>query len=607
MSSKNNKTLPGFFLVVILFMLLVAPTAEAAIKSFVARDSNDNFYEYSYPELLDSYAKKIIGLSNGLYEDFSTKQTYAFLDSSGQYFDYQSAISYYATSLINKKPFDFQGYFASPEAKRSDAPLSLVVVSIKDGKLSHGPKTTAAGNSGPPVENESPPANTPIIGLALVTADQAKTWAKSRDAVQSFIDVAPLYWDYGLLCGIRPEVLYAQAAVETNFGRYDNRVPADYNNWAGIKTADADGNSAEEHEKFATPEEGVRAHYNHMAAYVGLQPVGEPHERYHLAVTQPWAGTIQYVEGLSTTWTPLADYHTYIITLVDQMRAVPLEGQQPLPPVPAADDQQSSTPSAEDSPAEVEDKVIVDVDVLRLRGGPSTDHEILDRLFLGTMLQVEGNQNEWLKVVTPDGKSGWVHGAYVRRIAITSTSLVGKKIVVDPGHGGSDPGATGPSGMREKTVNLIIAEKLISLLREAGATVVVTRSGDQTVNNQRRVDLINDSNADIMVSIHANAFSNPASNGTETFYCARNGNSLASRALAIQIQREMVAALGLRNRGVKESNFFVLTNSGIPSALIEIAFISNPAEERILLDPGAQERAAVALYSGIEVYFNQKR
>lgn len=601
MSSDKKKTLPLVFVTLFCCLLLVAPTAEAAIKGFIARDSNGGFYEYNYTELLDSYAQKIIGLSNGLYEDFSTKQTYAFLDTAGQYFDYQAAVSFYADSVINKKPFNLQDYFTSPEAKKAAAPLSIVMVNIKDGEVIKGPKTTSAGNSGPPAEEDRPPTNTPIVGLALVTVDQAQTWAKNRGADQRFIDIAPLYWDYGLLCVMRPEVLYAQAAVETNFGRYDNRVPADYNNWAGIKTTEADGNSAEDHEKFATPEEGVRAHYNHMAAYIGLQPVGEPHGRYFVAIAQPWAGTVQYVEDLSSRWTPLSDYHLYITDLIEQMRAIPLSA----PTQPPADSQQASPP-AESVPAVGTNKVVVNVDALRLRGGPSTDHEILDLLFLGTMLQVEGNQDEWLKVITPDGKNGWVHGAYVRAVTIISNALEGRKIAVDPGHGGSDSGAIGASGVREKVINLIVAEKLIKLLHEAGATVVITRNGDQKVINQQRVDLVNSSKADIMVSIHANAFNNSESNGTETFYHASAANAAASRLLALQLQRELIAALGLRNRGVKESSFFILKNVRIPAALVELAFISNPAEEKILLDPEAQERAAIALYQGIEAYFQQK-
>jgi N-acetylmuramoyl-L-alanine amidase len=606
-SPDKNKTLPRILSFIVILLLLVAPVAEAAIKGFIAQDENGSFYEYSYTDLLDSYAMKILGLPNGLYEDFSAKKTYALLDTTGQYFDYLSAVNSYANSLLQRKPFDLQDYFAAEEAVKAAIPLSVIVISMKDGQLSQSPKTTSAGNSGPPAEVERPQAKTPIIGLALVTVEQAQTWAKNRGAEQLFIDIAPLYWDYGILCGMRPEVLYAQAAVETNFGRYDNHVAADFNNWAGIKTATAEGDSPEDHEKFATPEEGVRAHFNHMAAYVGLQPIGEPHDRYSIAAAQPWAGLVQYVEDLSTNWTPLTDYHVYIIDLINQMKTIPLTVQQPASP-PPAENQEPSLPPAEGIPSEsTAGKVVVDVDVLRLRSGPSTDHEILDRLFLGTMLRVQGNQNEWLKVITPDGKNGWVHGAYVRNITITSTSLAGRKIAVDPGHGGSDFGATGASGIREKTINLAIAEKLIRLLQEAGATVVVTRSGDQTVNHQQRVDLINGSNADIMVSVHANAFSSTESNGTETHYCARNGLSAASRLLALQLQRELIAAVGLRNRGVKESSFFVLTNAKIPAALVEVAFISNPAEERLLVDPEVQERIAMALYRGIEAYFLQKR
>jgi len=602
--TDRKKKLPLIFAIVLISMVLIAPAAEAAISGFIAHDGGGYFYKYRYTELLDSYALKIVGLSNGLYEDFTANQTYAVLDDSGQYFDYQALISSYAFSLINKRPFNLRSYFASLEAKRATVPVALVLVSIKDGKLSHGPKTTAVGSPGLPAEDERPPVRTQIMGLALVTVDQAQTWAKNRGAEQRFIDIAPLYWDYGLLFGVRPEVLYAQAAVETNFGRYDNRIPADYNNWAGIKTAVADGDSAEDHEKFATPEEGVRAHYNHIAAYVGLPPVGEPHGRYFIAAAQPFAGTIQYVEDLSTNWTPLTDYHVYIIDLIEQMRSIPLAEQQ-LPP--AGSTQPASPPPAESVPAINTGMVVVNVDVLRLRGGPGTDHEILDRLFLGTLLQVEGNQNEWLKVVTPGGKNGWVYGAYVRAITITSASLAGRIIAVDPGHGGSDPGAIGPSGAREKEINLIIAEKLINLLREAGATVVVTRSGDQTVIHQRRVDIINSSNAEIMISIHANSFHNSESNGTETFYHAGSVNGAASRLLALHLQRELIAALGLRNRGVKESRFFVLRNVRIPAVLTELAFISNPAEERILLEPAAQERAAMAIYRGIEAYFSDKR
>jgi N-acetylmuramoyl-L-alanine amidase CwlD len=603
-SLQIKKTLLIILISLLICLLTGAPAAASSLKSFIAEDENGSYFEYSYADLLDSYALKIIGLSNGLYEEFSTKKIYAMLDSSGRYFDYSEVVSSYASALLLGEPFDLQGYFSADDAVKAATPLSITYVSINAGKINHSPKTTSAVNSGPPAATETSQPKTPILGLALVTLEQAQAWAQNRGAEQRFIDVATLYWDYGLLSGMRPEVLYAQAAVETNFGLYDNLVPPEYNNWAGIKTADAAGNDAEQREQFVTPEEGVRAHYNHMAAYVGYRPIGEPHGRYYLAAAQPWAGQVLYVEDLSVNWTPVTDYHLYIIELVEQMKNTLVSNSQP---ALSAENEQPEVNQVSNNPNNNSNQVVVDVDVLHLRSGPSTDYEILDRLLLGTVLQVHGSQNEWLMVNTPDGKNGWVHGAYIRRPSLTNVSLSGRKIVVDPGHGGSDPGARGTTGIQEKVFNLSIAQKLVRLLNEAGATVVVTRSGDQTVINQQRVDLANGANADLMISIHANAYSNEESNGTETYYCAKNAKNASSRLLAYHVQKELIAAIGLRNRGVKESSFFVLNKVTLPAALVEVAFLSNPVEERILLDPESQDKIAMALYRGIEAYFSASR
>ena len=80
------------------------------------------------------------------------------------------------------------------------------------------------------------------------------------------------------------------------------------NNWAGIKTDDAAGDRPEDHETFDSPEEGVRAHFNHLCAYVGMNPIGEPHDRYLIVVSLSWAGTIKFVEELSTRWAPSPEY-----------------------------------------------------------------------------------------------------------------------------------------------------------------------------------------------------------------------------------------------------------------------------------------------------------
>jgi len=147
-------------------------------------------------------------------------------------------------------------------------------------------------------------SDTPLVAPAEISVEQAKQWAKDKGAHQRFIDIADLYWKYGELSGLRPEILYAQAAKETNFGKYTGAVLPEQNNWAGIKTATSNGDSTYDHETFATPEDGVRGHFNHMSAYVGLKPIGEPHGRYNSVSKIAWAGTITNLEGLGGKWCP---------------------------------------------------------------------------------------------------------------------------------------------------------------------------------------------------------------------------------------------------------------------------------------------------------------
>ena len=147
-------------------------------------------------------------------------------------------------------------------------------------------------------------SSTPILGAPACSLEEAKAWAASSGAHQRFIDIADLYWQYGQITGIRADVMYAQAAKETGFGKYGGAVKPEQNNWAGIKKYGATGDAPEDHEDFATPEDGVRGHFNHISAYVGLAPIGEPHGRYHSVKSISWAGTVKYVEELGGKWCP---------------------------------------------------------------------------------------------------------------------------------------------------------------------------------------------------------------------------------------------------------------------------------------------------------------
>lgn len=158
-----------------------------------------------------------------------------------------------------------------------------------------------------------PPAGTLLQGRPLATVQQAQEWARRRQAHARFIAIAPDYWRYGALSGIRPEALYAQSAKETAFGRFGGAVQPGQNNWAGIKVRSPKGDSTADFETFDTPEEGVRAHFNHMCAYVGLEPVGIPHGRYWVVLAQPWAGQVRFVEELGGKWALGADYGVSIV------------------------------------------------------------------------------------------------------------------------------------------------------------------------------------------------------------------------------------------------------------------------------------------------------
>lgn len=175
-----------------------------------------------------------------------------------------------------------------------------------------------------PVSTETEPEKqvtlTPLVSSAGVTLDRAQQWAAGKGAHQRFIDIAPLYWKYAAKTGLCPEALYAQSALETNFGHYTGIVSPEYNNWAGLKTANASGDRPEDHERFATPEDGVRAHFNHMAAYTGLSPIGETHSRYDLVLSLSWAGKITVVEELSGRWAPSSTYHVRILNYINDMK-----------------------------------------------------------------------------------------------------------------------------------------------------------------------------------------------------------------------------------------------------------------------------------------------
>ena len=188
----------------------------------------------------------------------------------------------------------------------------------------------------------------------------------------------------------------------------------------------------------------------------------------------------------------------------------------------------------------------------------------------------------------------------------------GKRIVLDPGHGGSDTGAIGPTGVTEKSIALRIAKRLKTLLEAEGAEVILTRTEDTEVSPkkakatdveelQARCDIANQNSADIFLSIHLDAFSGPEAHGTTGYYYEMG--SADSRRLADCIKRGVLRRLGTFDRGTKPCAFYVCRHTDMPAMLLETAFVSNPREEQMMNSEEGVENAAQGIAAGIAEYF----
>lgn len=232
---------------------------------------------------------------------------------------------------------------------------------------------------------------------------------------------------------------------------------------------------------------------------------------------------------------------------------------------------------------------------------PSTAHSRIGTLANSAETAIYQIIGRWAYVGSEE-IIGFVPLAHLKAKA-TSNALSRKKIVVDPGHGGSDPGAQG-NGIREKDIVLDVSHLLRLQLQKAGADVVMTRDTDIFITLDQRVAKAHEVHADSFISIHANSFTNPATHGTETFWNATY-QSKESKELAEKIQKHLLQSLQTNDRGAKQANFRVITTTTIPSALVELGFLSNPTEAAKMKTDKFKQDAAEAILKGvIEFYSN---
>lgn len=192
------------------------------------------------------------------------------------------------------------------------------------------------------------------------------------------------------------------------------------------------------------------------------------------------------------------------------------------------------------------------------------------------------------------------------------TGLAGHSITIDAGHGGNDSGAIGPTGVTEKSVTLRVALALQKLLTSEGATVYMTRTTDTEVSPkgaaasdieelQARCDVANRHNSDIFISIHMDSFTNGAAKGTTGYYYALG--SKKSRDLADKVRAGVIDQIGTPSRGTQSCNFYVVKHTDMPATLVEVAFISNPTEEKLMNSEDGVQKAAQGIADGIADFF----
>ncbi len=201
------------------------------------------------------------------------------------------------------------------------------------------------------------------------------------------------------------------------------------------------------------------------------------------------------------------------------------------------------------------------------------------------------------------GGIGVISNALINKIFTTGGTGGSIKMVLDPGHGGYDSGAVGPTGILEKDVNLAITLKVGKILQANGIDVIYTRTtnevswpSDVNADLQKRCDIANNAGAQYFICIHANSSDDPSAHGTETYYM--NGSATGEK-LAQSIQNQLISATGLSDRGIKTENYYVLKNTNAPAILAEVAFISNPNEENLLNNDSFQNKASQAIATGI--------
>ena len=194
-----------------------------------------------------------------------------------------------------------------------------------------------------------------------------------------------------------------------------------------------------------------------------------------------------------------------------------------------------------------------------------------------------------------------------------ATPSLGLTIVLDAGHGGVDPGSVGrKTKITESELNLKITLKLADYLKAGGFNVVLTRTNAEGLygvyskdykkrDMQARKEKIIDANADLVISVHMNSFTNSSYRGAQVFY---NSNNSESENVANSVQQIFASTLPESDKGISIGDYYILKCTNIPTILCECGYLSNADDEALLIDDSYQDKLAYSIYKGIVIYLN---
>ena len=450
------------------------------------------------------------------------------------------------------------GQYYKPDSQVTRAQFALFVARAKSEKY----------RLELPVKGESVPDTSQVIGLIQTTADGV-TIRKSKDSTSSSNVVGTVNKGGKL----------SVYAVEGDWLKVTYKGAYAYTHKKTAQFLDADGQALGSVQKKVTTTAAINLYVKATSSSKIISTIKKD-------VTLPVYKT---VGGYYLTI--INDLPGYIVA--DSV--VDVETEEPVAPNPPP-----TTPP-------VSGNVLgrVTVDNLNVRSSADNTSTVLGKLKKGESVQV-GQINGYWAEITYSGQKGYVHKSYLKLLNQTGNALKNRIIVIDPGHGGKDPGTVNGS-YSEKAITLKVSTLVKQKLEAAGANVLMTRTGDTYPSLQDRVDFTNANYGEVFVSIHVNSAANTSAQGAETYYAVTTGDMHQEDIdLATFVNNQIVTNLDMKNRGVKEQQYYVIRNQLIPSILVELGFLTNDSDRNKLTNERYMELYADSIYKGILQYYSKK-